>query len=115
MKKIINQKKKKKKKDLTYLDFRRIETEYYKCVGWWFGLVWFLSYINHCILFNNNSSLNIYITYIWFGLVDFYGISTMVGYLKPNPLYTNILNIDDLVWFSGISGFVGYLMLNQFL
>ena len=32
---------------------------------------------------------------IW--LVGFYGISTIVGYLMPNPLYTYILNIYDLV------------------
>ena len=33
-------------------------------------------------------------------LVDwFYGISTIVGYLMPNPLYTYIFNIYDLVWF----------------
>ena len=32
-----------------------------------------------------------------FGLVSFYGISTIVGYLMPNPLYTYILNIWDLV------------------
>ena len=29
----------------------------------------------------------------WFGLVWFYGISTIVGYLMPNPLHTYILNI----------------------
>ena len=34
---------------------------------------------------------------IWLGWVGFYGISTIVGYLMPNPLYTNILNIYDLV------------------
>ena len=28
-----------------------------------------------------------------FGLVGFYGISTIVGYLMPDPLYTYILNI----------------------
>ena len=33
-----------------------------------------------------------------FGLVGFYGRSTIVGYLMPNPLYTYILNIYDLVW-----------------
>ena len=27
------------------------------------------------------------------GLVGFYGISTIEGYLMPNPLYTYILNI----------------------
>ena len=47
-------------------------------------------------------------------LVWFYGISTIVGYLMPNPLYTYILNIYDLrlVWFYGISTIVGYLMPN---
>ena len=30
-------------------------------------------------------------------MVGFYGISTIVGYLMPNPLYTHILNICDLV------------------
>ena len=30
---------------------------------------------------------------IGFGLVGFYGISTIVGYLMPNPLYTYILDI----------------------
>ena len=33
----------------------------------------------------------------WFGLVGFYGISTIVGYLIPNPLYTYILNVYGLV------------------
>ena len=32
-----------------------------------------------------------------YGLVWFYGISTIVGYLMPNPLYTYILDIYDLV------------------
>ena len=62
----------------------------------WFG--WVLWHINHCRLFNAKSSLYIYIRYIWFGLVGFYGISTIVGYLMPNPLYTYILDIYDLVW-----------------
>ena len=68
----------------------------------WFGLV--LWHINHCWLFNAKSSLYIHIRYIWFGLVGFYGISTIVGYLMPNPLYTYILDIYDLVWF----GFMAY-------
>ena len=44
--------------------------------------------------------------YDWFGLVAyqlflwhinyFYGISTIVGYLMPNHVYTYILNIYDL-------------------
>ena len=63
-----------------------------------------LWHINHCSLFNAKSSLYIYIKYIWFGLVGFYGISTIVGYLMPNLLYTYILNIYDLVWL----GFMAY-------
>ena len=42
-----------------------------------------------------------------FSLVGFYGISTIVGYLIPNPLCTYILNIYDLVWF----GFMAYQQL----
>ena len=61
-------------------------------VGW---LVFW--HINHCRLFNAKSSLYIHIKYIWFGLVWFYGISNIVGYLMPNPLYTYVLNIYDLV------------------
>ena len=38
------------------------------------------------------------------GLVGFYGISTIVGYLMPNPLYTYTLNTYDLVWL----GFMAY-------
>ena len=48
-----------------------------------FGSV--LWHINHCRLFNAKSSLYIYIKYIWFGFVWFYGVSTIVGYLMPNP------------------------------
>ena len=48
--------------------------------------------------FHTKSSLYIYIKGIWFGFVGFYGISITVGYLMPNPLYTYILNIYDLVW-----------------
>ena len=50
----------------------------------WFG--WVLWHINHCRLFNAKSSLYIYIKYIGFGLVGFYGITTLIGYLMPNPL-----------------------------
>ena len=62
---------------------------YFKYI--WFGLVWW--HINHCRLFYTKSFLYIYIKYIWFGRVRFYGISTIVDYLMPNPLYTYILNI----------------------
>ena len=85
----------------------------------WFG--WVLWHINHSRLFNAKSSLYIYIKYIRFGLVGFYDIPTILGYLIPNPLYTYILDIYDLVWLGimayqplvglyGISTIVGYLM-----
>ena len=54
----------------------------------WFGLV--LCHINLCRLFNAKSSLYIYIKYMWFGLVGFYGISTIIGYLMTNPLYMEV-------------------------
>ena len=63
----------------------------------WFGCV--SCHINPCRLFNAKSSLYIYIIYIGLGLVGFYGISNILGYLMPNPLYTYIVNIYDLVWF----------------
>ena len=76
-----------------------------------FGCV--LWHINYCGLFNIKSSLYIYIhIYIWFGLVGFYHISTIVGYLMPNPLNIFILNIFDFVWSNGISTIVSYLMPN---
>ena len=34
---------------------------------------------------------------VWFGLVGFHGISTIVGYLMPNSVYTYVLNIYDLL------------------
>ena len=45
----------------------------------WFS--WVSWHINHCRLFNAKSSLYIYIRYIRFGLVGFYGISTIVDFL----------------------------------
>ena len=68
----------------------------------WFG--WVLWHINNCWLFNAKSSLYIYIKYIGFALVGFYGISIIVGNLMSNPLYIYILNIYDLVWL----GFMAY-------
>ena len=62
-----------------------------RMVGWLVG--WILWHINHCRLFNAKSSLYIYIEYVRFGLVGFYGISTIVGYLMPNLLYTYISNM----------------------
>ena len=48
----------------------------------------FLWHINPCRLFNAKSFLYIHIKSIWFGLVEFYGLSTIAVYLMPNPLYT---------------------------
>ena len=36
---------------------------------------------------------NTYWVKVWLGWVWFYGISTILGYIMPNPLYTYILNI----------------------
>ena len=44
-----------------------------------------------------------------FNLVCVFGISTIVGYLNSNPLYTCILNIHDLVWFD--FGFMAFQVL----
>ena len=63
----------------------------------WFG--WVLWPINLYRLLNAKYSLYIYMKYIWFGLVGFYGISTIVGYLMLNPLYTYILNINGWLGF----------------
>ena len=72
----------------------------------WFG--WVLWHINDCRWFNTKSFLYIYTKYIWFSLVGFYGISTIVGDLILNPFYTYILNIYDLVWL----GFMAYQPFN---
>ncbi len=54
-----------------------------------------------------NPFLYLYIEYIGFGLVGFYGILTIVGYLMSNPLYKYTLNIYNLVWL----GFMAYQIL----
>ena len=51
-----------------------------------------LWHINHCRLFNAKSSLYIYIEYIGISLVWFCGISTTVGHLMPNLLYTYMVS-----------------------
>ena len=104
-----------------------------------FGLV--LWHINHCRLFNAKSYSYIYIQYIGFVLVEFYGISSIVGCLMPNPFHTYIwfglvlwhinrcrlfnaksslyIYIKCMIWFGwvgfyGISTIIGYLMQNSF-
>ena len=72
-------------------------------LGWW--------HINHCRLFNVRFSLYIYIKYMGFGLVGFYGI---VGYIKPNTLYKYaIIYMFWVSWVYGISTLVSYWMPNH--
>ena len=69
----------------------------------WF--VWVLWPINRCRLFNAKSDLYththththiyIYIYIIWLGWVGFYGISTIVSYLMPNPIYTYFIMLSS--------------------
>ena len=63
----------------------------------WFGLV--LCHINHRRFFNAKSCKYIYVKYILFCLVGFYGISIIGGYLMTNIVCTYIINIYELVWF----------------
>ena len=67
-------------------------------------------------LFNAESSLYLYIKYIRFGLIGFYSMSTIIGYLILNPLYTYILKtylvLFGLVRFYRMSAIFGYLMPN---
>ena len=51
------------------------------------------------------ASVTTWLWWWWFGWVGFYGISILVGYLIPNPLYTYILDI----WFGKyLCHIVGY-------
>ena len=80
---------------------RNNQTYHFLFVGYW-KMVWFgwvLWYINHCRLSYSSSSLYIYIKFIWFGLFGFYDISTIVGYLMPNLVYTYISKVG--VWSRG--------------
>ena len=61
----------------------------------WIG--WILWHINHCRLLCTRSFLYVCITYMWFDLVGFYGISTTVSYLLLNSLYTYISNTYNSV------------------
>ena len=73
-----------------------------------FALVWFYG-ISTIVDYSMPTPLYTYILNIY-DLIGFYGISTIVGYSMPTPLYTYILNIYDLIGFYGISTIVGYLM-----
>ena len=90
-------------------DWRLVNNRFHKQINVWFGLV--LWHINYCRLFNAKSFLYIYIKYIWYGLVGFYGISTIVGYLMPNSLYTYILNVYSLVWLGWVLWHISYCRL----
>ena len=73
---------------------KAIECEFKSCSGQYLYLL--------SMLLISRRLLNM--TPVWFDLVWFYGISTIVGCLMPNPLYTYILNIYDLVCL----GFMAY-------
>ena len=67
----------------------------------WFG--WVLWHLNHCRLFNAKSSLYIYIKYIGFGLVGFYGISTIVGLFNSKSflyVYINYMVCEHILLIS---------------
>ena len=51
---------------------------------YWLHIVkWF-----QVLLFIDRTHFN----FSWFGLIVFYAISTLVGYLMPNPVYTYIIH-----------------------
>ena len=52
-------------------------------------------------IFIVESCLYIYIKHVGFLLVGFYGISTIVGHLTPNPIYTYIKYIILNEYFIG--------------
>ena len=77
---------------------------------WFSSVLW---HINPCRLFNVSSSLYIYIWYIWFCPIGFFGISIIVEYLMPNAVYTYIKYTRvSLVGFYGTSTIVCYLTPN---
>ena len=61
------------------------------------GLGWVLWHIKYCRLFNAKSSSYIFIKCIISNLVRFNGITTIVGHLMPNHLYTCIKSLVN--WF----------------
>ena len=67
----------------------------------WFGL---LGFIGISTIIGYLVPFNIqYYKYLWFGLVGFIGISTNVGYLMPNTIHTDIINIYNLVWLDSLA------------
>ena len=51
-----------------------------------------MSMVDHSFLENKQKNL-LYVELFRSGLVCFYGISTIGGYLMPNPIFTYILDI----------------------
>ena len=70
----------------------------------WFS--WLFWHRSQCYLMLN--SVYTYVLNICFGLGGFMGISTIIGFLMPNPLYTYISNKYDLAWL----GFMAFQPLN---
>ena len=57
-------------------------------------------YNKDAVIYFYNKNFHIHISFlyfglVWFGLVEFYGISTIVGYLMPNPIFTFRLNLQN--------------------
>ena len=71
----------------------------------WLEIIFLFSFC--CNIVSSTDTKNL----VWFDLVGLYNISTIVGYLMPDPLYTYVFNIYDLIWL-GISTILGYLMPN---
>ena len=65
-----------------YTEFSRVYNNFNGCTKKVWKIIEGSSYI-----------LNVY-DLVWFG---FTGISTIVGYLMPNPFYEYLLNVYDLV------------------
>ena len=70
-------------------------------LGWWTSVLmrFALSILSMCNIISSMCTCALY--FLFMGrrvsrLVVFYGISTLVGYLMPNPVYTCISNIYDL-------------------
>ena len=72
------------------------------CIRWWGSNSGDLGCVEYPFIAITPNSSQTKSWLIW--LFGFYGISTFLGYLMPNPLYTYILNIYDLVWL----GFMAY-------
>ena len=81
-------------KDSSFIDIaKNMILIYLPNSGWLVGLVGFYCISTIVGYLMPNPFLYIYIKYIKFGLVEFYGILPIVGFLISNPLYTYILNI----------------------